>query len=66
MFIALPAARFAMTDPTLAPYFVPMAFAGAVGLSIGFVLIFGILMRQEKEILRLGKLVIGEGDENLS
>ena len=60
MFIAIPAAGQSLT-----PYLAFLALAGGFGLGAGLIMMFRILMRQEKEILRLGKLVAGEEDKNI-
>ena len=39
-------------------------YAGSVGLAIGLASMFGILMRQQREILRLGQLLAGEKREH--
>ena len=40
-------------------YFELAAFGGNAGLAIGLVMLFAILMRQEREILRLNNLITG-------
>ena len=44
-------------------YSVTVGFVAAVGLGAGLVSMFGILMRQQKEILRLGQLLAGDNRE---
>lgn len=61
MFIAIPAALYAMDEPTAPVGFAYFAFAGGAALSVGLSLMFGIIMRQMREIDSLRTLVEESG-----
>ena len=63
MFIAIPAAAYAISDPTVTPYLAVMAFAGGVGLAFGLVALYGLVMRQQRELARLEEMITGASDE---
>ena len=57
MLLAIPASLYALKDPGVPASLGHMAFAGGVGLVIGLVLMFVVLLRQGLEIVRLSALV---------
>lgn len=50
MFIAIPAALYALKEPAAPAQFAYFAFGGGAGLGIGLALMFAILMRLTREI----------------
>ena len=57
MFIAIPAAQYAIADPSVSSYLALSAFAGGAGLGIGLVMLLARLMHQEREIRELRTLI---------
>ena len=57
MFVALTTAMCVLNDPDVPSKFALFAFAGGAGLGIGLVIVFGIVMRQGREIARLRGLI---------
>ena len=63
-FIAMPASLYALLDPSAPALLALMAWAGGVMLAIGLAAMFGMLTRQQTEILRLGELLASREAED--
>ena len=63
MFITLAAVQHTFDTPEASPKFAILAFAGAVGLAIGLVMMLALLMQQQRQILQLQEQVAGHQHE---
>jgi len=62
-FLGVAALVCVASDPSLPPQLGLMGMLGGVGLALGLVAMFSMLMRQQRELARLGELLAGEEGE---